>query len=181
MQCKKGEPRTANRRSVWLIQTQAYRDSHFATFPPKLVEPMILAGTSAKGCCPACGAPWERVVERATSAPQRIGGDNNWHKMNQSNHRAGGYYDAIAATTGWQPTCTCNAGVPVPATVLDCFGGSGTTAAVALQHGRNAILCELNPAYAKMAVDRIGKATHPATYRDESRADGDTLFEGERQ
>lgn len=32
-------------------------------------------------------------------------------------------------------------------TVLDCFGGSGTTALEANLLGRNAILCELNPAY----------------------------------
>ncbi len=40
------------------------KEAHFATFPPKLVEPLILAGTSEKGCCPECGAPWERVVEK---------------------------------------------------------------------------------------------------------------------
>jgi DNA modification methylase len=40
-------------------------------------------------------------------------------------------------------------------TVLDPFGGSGTTALVALQYNRNAILCELNPTYAEMARKRI--------------------------
>lgn len=44
------------RRDAWM--------SHFATFPPALVEPCILAGTSAKGVCPGCGKPWERVTER---------------------------------------------------------------------------------------------------------------------
>jgi DNA modification methylase len=34
-----------NRRSVWHIATRPYRGAHFATFPPKLVEPCILAGT----------------------------------------------------------------------------------------------------------------------------------------
>jgi DNA modification methylase len=52
-----------NKRSVWEIATYAYPEAHFATFPPKLVEPCILAGTSEKGCCPRCFAPWERVVE----------------------------------------------------------------------------------------------------------------------
>lgn len=34
-----------NRRSVWDVNTEPYRDAHFATFPPKLVEPCILAGS----------------------------------------------------------------------------------------------------------------------------------------
>lgn len=37
-----------NRRSVWTVATQSYSGAHFATFPPKLIEPCILAG-SAKG------------------------------------------------------------------------------------------------------------------------------------
>jgi site-specific DNA-methyltransferase (adenine-specific) len=46
-------------------------------------------------------------------------------------------------------------GAPLGGTVLDPFGGSGTTAGVALKHGRNAILCELNPEYAKLVHDRV--------------------------
>lgn len=34
-----------NRRSVWAINTEPFLDAHFATFPPKLIEPCILAGT----------------------------------------------------------------------------------------------------------------------------------------
>jgi DNA modification methylase len=41
-------------------------------------------------------------------------------------------------------------------TVLDPFGGSGTTAAVAVAHGRRAVLCELNPTYADLSTDRVG-------------------------
>jgi DNA modification methylase len=37
-----------NRRSVWTVATQPYPGAHFATFPPKLIEPCILAG-SRKG------------------------------------------------------------------------------------------------------------------------------------
>jgi len=47
------------------------------------------------------------------------------------------------------------AGCPVNGTVLDPFGGSGTTACAALKHGRSAILCELNPDYAELAENRI--------------------------
>jgi hypothetical protein len=53
-----------NKRSVWTIATSPYPEAHFATFPPALVEPCILAGTSAKGVCPCCGAPWMRVIGR---------------------------------------------------------------------------------------------------------------------
>lgn len=81
---------TRNKRDVWTIATAPYADAHFATFPPALIEPCILAG----------------------SAP-------------------------------------CD-------TVLDPFGGSGTTASVATGHGRNAISIELNPAYGAMQERRIG-------------------------
>lgn len=36
---------TRNRRSVWTVATQPYKGAHFATFPPKLIEPCILAGS----------------------------------------------------------------------------------------------------------------------------------------
>jgi DNA modification methylase len=84
---------TRNRRSVWTVNTRPYRGAHFATFPPALIEPCILAG------CPKGG------------------------------------------------------------TVLDPFGGSGTTAEVALKNGRNVVLNELNPEYIKLAEARIAEAT----------------------
>ena len=46
----------ANLRNVWKIATHSFKEAHFATFPPKLVEPCIKAGTSEKGCCAECGA-----------------------------------------------------------------------------------------------------------------------------
>ena len=84
-----------NRRSVWTVSTKPFKGAHFATFPPDLIEPCILAG------CPAGG------------------------------------------------------------TVLDPFGGAGTTGIVAKQHGRNAILLELNPEYAAMARERIDAPVKP--------------------
>ena len=59
-----GVPTNRNRRTVWEIATQPTPEAHFATFPEALVEPCIKAGTSERGCCPVCGAPWERVVEK---------------------------------------------------------------------------------------------------------------------
>lgn len=83
-----------NKRSVWSVTTKPYKGAHFAVFPPKLIEPCILAG-SAKGD-----------------------------------------------------------------TVFDPFGGSGTTAAVALQHGRDAILCELNSDYIPLINKRLSKVQY---------------------
>jgi DNA modification methylase len=78
-----------NKRSVWEVTTQPFREAHFATFPTALIEPCIKAGCS-------------------------IGG-----------------------------------------TVLDPFAGAGTTGMVADRLQRNALLIELNPAYAAMMDRRI--------------------------
>jgi DNA modification methylase len=40
---------TRNKRDVWTVATQPYAAAHFATFPPKLIEPCILAGCPAGG------------------------------------------------------------------------------------------------------------------------------------
>lgn len=78
-----------NCRSVWTVATRPYKGAHFATFPPALIEPCILAGS--------------RVDD----------------------------------------------------VVLDPFMGSGTTAQVALQHGRQYLGCELNTAYAALQQQRV--------------------------
>jgi DNA modification methylase len=80
---------TRNKRSVWTVGSQPFKEAHFATYPPDLIEPCILAGC-----------------------------------------RKGG-------------------------TVLDPFGGAGTTGLVADRLGRNAILIELNPTYAALAEKRL--------------------------
>ncbi len=137
--------------------------SHFATYPEALIRPCILAGTSGKGQCPACGAPWERVVERTPKPPGRSDGSvytGQAYETPQSavwgsKRNLGGDPRPIT-TTGWQPTCDCNAGDPVPQTVLDPFTGSGTTGAVAIRHQRNYIGCELNATYIDLARERIG-------------------------
>lgn len=84
-----GSRTSRNKRTVWTVSSKPLNDAHFATFPPDLIEPCILAG------CPEGG------------------------------------------------------------TVLDPFGGAGTTGLVADRHKRNAILIELNPEYVEMARKRI--------------------------
>lgn len=86
---EEGAPTTRNRRSVWSVATKPFAEAHFATYPPDLIKPCILAG------CP-------------------VGG-----------------------------------------TVLDPFFGAGTTGLVAQRHGRSWIGCELNPAYAEIARNRL--------------------------
>jgi DNA modification methylase len=86
-----GNGETRNRRSVWTVATQPYSGAHFATFPPALIEPCILAG----------------------SRPADI--------------------------------------------VLDPFMGSGTTAQVAQQLGRQYIGCELNPQYLSLQSERTAQ------------------------
>lgn len=58
-------------------------------------------------------------------------------------------------TTGWQPSCSCDAGDPVPCTVLDPFAGAFTAPMVADRLQRHAIGIELNRAYCEMARRRI--------------------------
>jgi DNA methylase len=130
-----------------------------ATFPPALASRCIQAGTSERGCCAACGAPWERVVEtpvwpRGEKRP-KLGA----HPL--ADDLAGGAYQAFRnanppTTVGWQPSCDCFE-YPVPCTVLDPFGGSGTVGAVAEQLGRHSILVELSPEYVRMAERRTAQ------------------------
>jgi DNA modification methylase len=51
------------------------------------------------------------------------------------------------------------AGCPTGGTVLDPFGGSGTTGQVAMEEGRKAILCELNPEYVQLMNQRLNSVT----------------------
>jgi DNA modification methylase len=43
------EATTRNKRSVWTVTTKPYKGAHFATFPPDLIEPCILAGAPVGG------------------------------------------------------------------------------------------------------------------------------------
>ncbi len=152
-----------NKRSVWTVTTKPFKGAHFAVFPPDLIEPCILAGTSAKGRCPECGSPWERVVEkgeRYQSATGRYGtakGRTTAGTFGSTSCLVDGKVTSYT-TTGWKPACDCGAN-PVPCTVLDPFTGSGTTGVVAAKHGRDFIGIELNPEYAEMARRRIAEET----------------------
>jgi DNA modification methylase len=146
-----------NLRSVWTIATAPFPSAHFATFPPAIPERCIKAGTSEKGCCPKCGAPWRRVVEKS-GAVKNDNYENQKVNYTQYGGKASSTLSAIPAqstTTGWAPTCTCPPAEPIPCTVLDPFSGAGTTGLVAAKLGRDAVLIELNPEYCEMARRRI--------------------------
>jgi DNA modification methylase len=151
-------PAGRNRRSVWTIPTSPYRGAHYATFPPKLIEPMILAGCP-QIVCAKCGAPYQRVLERAdkrhwTERNDYKSGDKykfEYLESKQSNDI--GRNDAPASfkspemiDKGFQPTCNCNAGT-TSGIVLDPFVGSGTTIMVANQLGRRGIGLDLSFKY----------------------------------
>jgi len=40
---------TRNKRSVWTVSTRPYKEAHYATFPPELITPCILAGCPENG------------------------------------------------------------------------------------------------------------------------------------
>lgn len=144
-----------NRRSVWTVSTKPYAGAHFATMPPDLVEPCIMAGTSAEGCCAACGAPWQRVVERERVAT-RPGTDTKatGDSMTDGNRDPQRHVTEVK-TVGWERTCECDEARVSPCTVLDPFNGAATVGLVSLQLQRRYIGIELNPEYCKISVDRI--------------------------
>jgi DNA modification methylase len=158
-------PNGRNARTVWTVATQAFSGAHFATFPEELARRCIAAGTSARGCCPECGAPWRRVVERHGYQESTSG---NHHSTPMKGHSDDGKHLAAGLTAsgfipgrapiikdiGWAPTCFHTID-PVPCTVLDPFGGAGTVGLVAQGLGREYLLIELKPEYVEMARARI--------------------------
>lgn len=57
-----------NLRSVLAVPTRGFSGAHFAVYPPRLIEPLVRAATSEKGCCPKCGSPWARVIDKGFTA-----------------------------------------------------------------------------------------------------------------
>lgn len=146
------------------VNPEPLADHHFAAYPSKLVHPLMLAGTSEYGCCVDCGAPWVRQTEKSTTFTSGSGksgrkpvGKGAGGRTNRQRHLRYTHGPVVdTKTTGWLPTCACDAPVR-PCTVLDPFGGAGTTGLVADRLRRDAILIELNSEYAEMAARRLHK------------------------
>lgn len=138
--------------------------SHFAVFPQALALPCVQAGTSEKGCCQECGAPWERVSEPTGYVNQReqayVPG-NSPTKTDSTGWRA-----TKQATDRWRPTCP-HKQATVPCTVFDPFVGSGTTLLVAAENGRHSIGVELQEDYVPLIRKRLAPLetdlVHPLT------------------
>ena len=149
-----------NKRSVWIVATKPYREAHFATFPPDLIEPCVLAGCPEKVCV-ECATPYERKVESKRLKRNELSKDDPRYRPNTydgSYKDINGKADAGYTETkdlGLEKQCQCESNETKAGTVLDPFGGSGTTGVVANRYGRNAILIELNDEYAEMSRKRI--------------------------
>ena len=148
-----------NMRNVWTVATQPFSEAHFATFPAELAKRCIKSGTSERGCCSKCGAPWVRNMVRSEEVDEshkgsRFDKGKTGARDGGERTRNGERFKKVAS--GWSAGCDCEAGV-APCVVLDPFGGAGTTGLVADRLGRDAILVELNSMYAAMAERRIGK------------------------
>lgn len=63
---------TANRKSVWKVSTKPFKGAHFATFPPDLIEPCILAG------CPVGGVVLDPFGGAGTTGVVCVRNDRNY-------------------------------------------------------------------------------------------------------
>lgn len=141
----KAEGRVAHRRGknpgdVWTVPTAVDRLGHQATFPAKLIEPMIRA-TCPERICVQCDRPWTR--------PTRIRSRRTNEGMRHTRE------------VGELRRCPCRAPVR-PGVTLDPFMGTGTTAVVAERLNRDWLGVELNPHFTKLADDRLRSARRAA-------------------
>jgi len=163
-------PLGRNATTVWRIPTQRFDGNHFATFPERLARRCIEAGTSQRGCCPACGAPWTRVVD----LERRIDGEpvanksllrpaKNKSRSTPSRAQGVGHnrIRTWGKASGWQSTCDCKAGEPIPCVVLDPYSGAGTAGVVARKLQRRYIGIELSPDYVRQSAQRIAEVDGP--------------------
>jgi DNA modification methylase len=65
-------PDKRNKRSVWTVSTKPYKEAHFATFPPDLIEPCILAG------CPEGGMVLDPFFGSGTSGQVAMKNNRNF-------------------------------------------------------------------------------------------------------
>lgn len=246
-----------NKRSVWTVNTKAYKGAHFAVFPPDLVEPCIL--TTPTITCGGCGKGYirntitETILTKEEAEKMMLLNSNKEDKpytvkelgvkrsavvefRNLPNHEEfrkylkeaknktdltiakieelfdsqaphhwfekGGSYPSVEdwsmlkemlnlddtydtqmtevfyksglkgdnsySSNGFVKDCSCDTDETKPAVVLDIFGGSGTTAGVALKNGRDALLIELNPEYVDL-IDRRIESILNFKVKDETR------------
>jgi DNA modification methylase len=156
-----GRNATRNMRNVWHLGPEPFPEAHFATFVTEIPRRAILAGTSARGVCPKCGAPWVRQMNKRFVPQGDVSLERGVKGAPGQKPTYAGTWDSVprgsndVETIGWRPSCKCDLIITDPAAVLDPFLGSGTTALVADQLGRDCIGIELSPKYAAMAERRL--------------------------
>ncbi len=142
--CSIGAVSQRNMRTVWALSTEPFSGAHFATFPTELVRRCLLAGTSERGCCQLCGAPWKRIVDR-----QRL------RTRPGENSNDPGRHVTELVTAGWRQSCECATPPPIRCVGLAPFSGAGTTVMTARRMQLRGIGFELNQEYAEMSRGRI--------------------------
>lgn len=143
---------------TWTQTTQPSSLAHYAMWPAKLAERLILSMCPAEVCM-FCREPRRRIEgrsERYAAIRASVGDFNQRDRETGSlsgnrSEQLGKLTCAENITLGWTD---CGCGVPfTPGTVLDPFAGTGTTLAVADLHGRNAIGID---------IDARNQALYPA-------------------
>lgn len=153
-----------NLRNVWVIPKENFPGAHFATFPTRLVEPIVKLASSEKGVCSACAAPMQRrTIREAVPAHVREAFEASRASTATDTGRTDGHtsrrpnYRRRVLREEWEPSCACSAGF-VAATVLDPFNGSGRTGIVSVRLGRSYTGIDINPSYIEMARAAIEAA-----------------------
>jgi hypothetical protein len=135
----------------WEVSPEAYKGSHYATWPRKLLVRPVLA-MCPQHVCRTCGEPRRRMVERertfenVTEYAGRSTAATNGGAFGNS-------FTVTRSTTGWTD---CGHDDYRRGIVLDPFAGSGTTLAVANGLGRDAVGIDLDARNADLARERCG-------------------------
>ena len=156
--------RGRNKRTVWRINPQPFREAHFAVFPEKLVEPMVKAGCPG-AICESCGEAYEhnynfKYPEYTEDCSNHKYGKGDDDKIKRGNsllqHTESTHHNFTRDINSEVKKCDCDA--PTHAgIVLDPFVGSGTTALVARKLQRHYIGIDLNADYVTMANKRLSE------------------------
>jgi len=165
-----------NLRSVWHIPTQPCSFAHFATFPEKLVNRCILAGTSEMACG-ICGKPFKRVVKKGESywqkrkelvddLPMRAGDVDGGRSSLPGDKLNGKILDEWKRNhpdkdLGFWPDCEHDYFPIMDSTgkciVLDPFCGTNTVGYRAQEMGRQWLGIELNDKYIAYGINRAAQ------------------------
>lgn len=147
----------------WLnISTEAFKGSHYATWPRRLCVPFVECMCPVR-VCRVCGEPSRRITEQADEYAERRAAASEAGTDLRERRRSDGWRggdgrngdrpDRDVQTLGWTD---CGHDNWRPGRVLDPFAGSGTTLAVATGHGRDAIGIDLDERNLDLARERVG-------------------------